>query len=127
MPIALPPPVLEVFYSPTCAPCRLELPVLAQIVEKRNMRLRIILVDQEKRARGDIQKVSLRLEKLAAPSSVHRPRQALLSAGDGDGILPFARSVSPSGKACATWRGGMTVPRAEAMLAACRITAPYPR
>jgi hypothetical protein len=103
------------------------LPVLAQIVEKRNMRLRIVLLDQEKRARGDIQKVSLRLEKLAVPSSVHPPRQALLSAGDSDGILPFARSVSPSGKTCATWRGGMTMLRVKAMIAACRVISRYPR
>ncbi|HEX3945012.1 MAG TPA: thioredoxin family protein [Rhizomicrobium sp.] len=124
--VALPPPVLEVFYSPTCAPCRLELPVLAQIVERDGVRLRIVLLDQEQRARDDIRKVSVTLEKVATPPSKLAPRRVLLLADDTDGILPFARSLLPSGKACAVWRGRLTVLRARAMLAAC-ITAPSPR
>jgi|SRR4051794_7914885 thiol-disulfide isomerase/thioredoxin len=127
MAAALPPPVLEVFYSPTCAPCRLELPVLAQAVERNGMRVRIVLLDQEQRARNDIRKVSVRLEKLTVLSAKQPQRKVLLEAGDTDGILPFTRSLSSSGKVCAGWRGGLTLPRIRAMLAVCRVIAPYPR
>jgi thiol-disulfide isomerase/thioredoxin len=76
MPIALPPPVLEVFYAPTCAPCRLELPVLTQIVEKRNMRVRIILIDDAPALKaGAIGIATGPLGSDAAPAS-DRPSEA---------------------------------------------------
>lgn len=120
----LPPPTLETFYSPACVPCRIELPVLAGLIEVNGVRVRIVLLDREERARDDIRKISLKLEKLAVPSAGLSPREVLLLAGDTDGILPFARSVSPSGRTCATWRGGLTTLRAKALLSACRVTAP---
>ncbi|MEI9989477.1 MAG: hypothetical protein WDM86_05500 [Rhizomicrobium sp.] len=116
-----PPPILEVYYSPTCIPCRMELPVLAAL-EKDGRRLRIVLLDQEARARATIRAVSPGLERAAVPAAIHPPRRALLAAGDGDAILPYARALAPAGEACAAWRGGLTVPRAKALLAACRIS-----
>ncbi|HEY4940669.1 MAG TPA: thioredoxin family protein [Rhizomicrobium sp.] len=124
MAVALHPPVLEVYYSPTCAPCRLELPVLGELVRKDGSIVRIVILDQEQRARGEISAISALLERSALQPSKLPPRKVLLSAGDADGILPYARSIAPSGKTCATWRGGLTLLRARALLAACRITAP---
>ncbi|MEJ1968244.1 MAG: thioredoxin family protein [Rhizomicrobium sp.] len=125
---ALPPPVLEVYYSPTCVPCRLELAVLGEIVRKDGAAVRIVVLDQIARARGDISAIpALRTRAALSPPSALAPRKALLAAGDGDGILPYARSLSGSGKPCASWRGGLTLLRARALLAACRINAPSSR
>ena len=128
MAAALPPPVLEVYYSPTCAPCRLELPVLGELVRRDGSIVRIVILDQEQRARGDIRAISASLERSAARVPGLRvglpPRKVLLAAGDADGILPFARALAPKGKLCGSWRGGLTLLRARALLAACRITAP---
>ncbi|HEY0107641.1 MAG TPA: hypothetical protein VGB91_16290 [Rhizomicrobium sp.] len=118
-----PPPTLEVYYSPTCVPCRLELPVLAAL-EKDGLRLRIVLLDQEARARETIRTVSPRLESAAIAITRQPPRAALLLAGDGDAILPYARALSPAGRICAAWRGGLTLARARLLLAACRVSAP---
>ena len=49
MPPDLPPPVLEVFYSPSCAPCRLELPAVAEIAGEAGTRVRIVILDPEER------------------------------------------------------------------------------
>ena len=115
-----PPPILEVFYSPTCAPCRVELPILSELVAKDGTRIRIVILDQEARARHDIREVSPLLERQAVRSPDPKPRAALLAAGDADGILPFARAISPAGAPCATWRGGLTLQRARMLIGACR-------
>ncbi len=120
MPIP-PPPVREVYYSPTCIPCRMELPVLAGL-EKDGRRLRIVLLDQEARARETLRAVSPGLERTAVRAALRPPRRALLAAGDSDAILPYARALGPAGGTCAAWRGGLTDLRAEALLAACRPT-----
>ena len=115
-----PPPILEVYYSPTCAPCRLELPILSELVAKDGTRVRIVILDQEGQARHDIREVSPVLERQAVRSPDPKPRAALLAAGDADGILPFARAISPAGPPCATWRGGLTLQRARMLVGACR-------
>ena len=115
----LPPPVLEVYYSPTCAPCRAELPVLADFVTRDSVRVRIVILEQEERARGDIRAVSAKLETGAVANAKAPPRITLLAAGNSDGILPYARSVTVAGKVCAKWRGGLTLERARALIGAC--------
>ncbi|MEJ0025295.1 MAG: thioredoxin family protein [Rhizomicrobium sp.] len=114
-----PPPILEVYYSPTCIPCRMELPVLAAL-DKDGRRLRIVILDQESRARATIGAVSPALERLAIRAATQPPRKALLAAGDTDAILPYARALA--GGTCAAWRGGLTMARARALLAACRVS-----
>lgn len=116
----LPPPTLEVFYSPTCAPCQLELPVLADIVMAARTQVRIIVLDGGKRARIDIHGASPALDRDVAPDIRVKPRAALLAAGDADGILPFARAIAGSGKLCASWRGILTVHRVRMMMGACQ-------
>ncbi|WP_422003282.1 hypothetical protein [Reyranella sp.] len=126
MPPDLPPPVLEVFYSPTCTPCRLELPAVAEIAGQAGTVVRIVILDQEERARAELRAVSPRLEALAMVSPETVPGRALRAAGDDNGILPYARAVAGSGEVCARWRGGLTIERAREMLAACaaRLTSP---
>ena len=125
MPAILPPPVLEVYYSPTCAPCRLELPALAEFVKTDGGRVRIVLLDQELRARRELRAVSAALENDAVSHNGDKPRDVLLAAGDGDAILPFVRSILPGGKVCARWRGRLTLWRARELVAACgRIASP---
>ena len=65
MPPDLPPPVLEVFYSPTCVPCRLELPAVAQMAGEKDARVRIVILDQEERARSELRAVSIQLDMIA--------------------------------------------------------------
>ncbi|HUO90644.1 MAG TPA: thioredoxin family protein [Rhizomicrobium sp.] len=117
----LPSPVLEVYYSPTCAPCRLELPVLAEFVKADGARLRIVILDDEKRARSDLRDASSALEEAAVAPRQAKPRAALLAARDTDGILPFARALASDGRVCASWRGGLTMLRAKALISACRL------
>ncbi|HTT82816.1 MAG TPA: thioredoxin family protein [Rhizomicrobium sp.] len=117
---ALPPPTLEVFYSPTCAPCQLELPVLADLVTGAGTQLRIIVLDGGKRARIEIHKASPTLDRDVAPDIRVKPRDALLAAGDTDGILPFARTIAGSGKVCASWRGILTARRVRVMIGTCQ-------
>lgn len=121
----LPPPVLEVFYLPSCAPCRLELPALAElIVEGRTVR--IVIVDQEERSRADLRAVSPRLEAVAIARTAADPRQTLREAGNDTGILPFARGVNGRGEACSRWWGGLTVARARGLLEPCLRQATLP-
>jgi hypothetical protein len=122
----LPPPVIEVFYSSTCTPCRLELPVLAKIVGEQGMRLRIVILEQGERARADLRAVSPQLEAVAVGPTAVPPRNVLNAAGNNRGILPFARSVTAQGAVCSTWSGGLTVSRVKSLLAACarRLTSP---
>lgn len=123
-----PPPILEVFYSPTCAPCRLELPVLADLLTKDGANVRVVLLDQEDRARHDIREASPILERRIVRSANPKPRVALLAAGDADGILPFARAMTRNGTSCASWRGGLTLQRARMLIEACkRVISPPKR
>ena len=119
MPPDLPPPVLEVFYSPTCAPCRLELPVLAEVAGQEGSRVRIVILDQEARARSELRAVSPHLDANAASPAGNAPRNLLRAAGNDRGILPYARSVNAEGRVCSTWSGMLTVKRARSLLAAC--------
>jgi thiol-disulfide isomerase/thioredoxin len=119
MPPDLPPPVLEVFYSPSCAPCRLELPAVAEIAGEAGTRVRIVILDQEERARSELRAVSLRLDTIATLPSDTPPGDVLRGAGNERGILPYARSVTGDGETCAKWSGGLTVARAKSLLAAC--------
>jgi len=112
-----PPAILEVYYAPSCAPCRLELPALAQFA--RDGHLRIVVVSEPVRAMGELKNASTRLSAAAVLSANAAPRATLLEAGDADAILPYARSLLPNGKICARWRGGVTVDRARALVAAC--------
>jgi thiol-disulfide isomerase/thioredoxin len=127
LPPDLPPPVLEVFYSPTCAPCRLELPVLADVAGKFDARVRIVILDQEERARAELRAVSPGLEAIATPVSTASPGDALRAAGDTNGILPYARSLTVDGEVCAKWSGGLTIARVKSLLAACTRLATSPR
>jgi len=70
MPPDLPPPVLEVFYSPTCAPCRLELPAVAEIAGAGGTRVRIVILDQEERTRSELRAVSPQLDAIATSREV---------------------------------------------------------
>jgi thiol-disulfide isomerase/thioredoxin len=121
-----PPPVLEVFYSPTCAPCRLELPAVAEFVREDGRRVRIVILDQMTRAHAELQDASPQLAAAAIPASNENPRATLRAAGDDDGMLPYARAIAPNGKVCAQWRGGLTLERARSLIAACTkaISAP---
>lgn len=124
LPPDLPPPVLEVFYSPTCTPCRLELPVVAEIARQGKTTVRIVILDQEDRARGELRAVSPTLDALASGPTT-APGDALRAAGNDRGILPYARSVTSQGQVCARWSGGLTIERAKSLLAACaRFTSP---
>jgi hypothetical protein len=127
LPPDLPPAVLEVFYSPTCAPCRLELPAVAEFSGSRNATVRIIILDQEERARAELRAVSPRLEAIATGPSAASPGDVLRAAGDANGILPYARFVTADGEVCAKWSGGLTISRAKSLLAACARLATSPR
>jgi hypothetical protein len=126
LPPDLPPPALEVFYSPTCTPCRLELPALATLAGDGTT-IRIVLLDQEERARSELRAVSPVLETAAVGPSSEAPRDVLRAAGNANGILPFARAVTADEATCATWSGGLTVERARSLLAACARLVSAPR
>lgn len=126
----LPPdlPVLEVFYSPSCAPCRLELPVVAQIAAGQEARIRIVILDQPARSRNELRAVSPALEAAATdPATGTSPREVLRAAGEDRSILPYARSLTPDGAVCAKWSGGLTLARAQGMLDACMRLLTSPR
>ena len=126
MPPDLPPPSLEIFYSSTCVPCRLELPVLAEVVSADGTRMRIFILEQEERARGELRAVSPRLEAIAVGPTTAAPGDVLRAAGNDRGILPYARSVDAQGNVCMMWSGRLTVSRVKRLLAACtrRLTSP---
>ncbi len=118
----LPPPdipVLEVFYASTCEPCHLELPNLAQLVQDTNLRMVIVLLTDEVKARNELQAVSPDLEAVSMPSSNPDARAALRAAGDADGILPYARLRQADGRLCGSWRGILTAARVKILLASC--------
>ena len=128
MPPDLPPPTLEVFYSPTCVPCRLELPVVAEVAGRSDVRIRIVILDQDDRARAELRAVSPALEAVATGPSSASPIIALRAAGNANGILPYVRMLAHSGAACASWAGRLTIARIESLLDACgRVSASPPR
>ncbi len=118
MPIS-PPPLLDVYYAPSCAPCRLDLPVLAELVTRNGVAVRIIVVSEAAKAMADLTAASPALAKTAQIAPAQDTRALLRQAGDSDGILPYARTHA-GGKVCATWRGRLSLPKALQMLAACR-------
>jgi hypothetical protein len=126
MPPDLPPPVLEIFYSSTCAPCRIELPVLAAVLGKDGTHMRIVILEKGERARAELRAVSPLLEAIAVGPAPAAPGDVLRAAGNDRGILPYARSMDAQGNACAAWSGGLTVNRIKSLLAACarRLTSP---
>ena len=125
LPPDLPPATLEVFYSPTCTPCRLELPAVAEIAGRDGVRVRVVILDDEDRARAELRAVSVRLEAVAESKVGESPNAVLRDAGNDTGILPYARSVASNGAVCAKWSGRLTVARAVNLLAACaRIIVP---
>jgi hypothetical protein len=124
---AIPPAVLEVYYAPSCAPCRLELPVLAEFERSRGAKQRIVIVSEEKIARETLRAESPRLEQTAVSPPRADPRATLREAGDLDGILPYARAIAPSGRTCARWRGRLTLARARALVASCARAVISPR
>jgi hypothetical protein len=113
------PPILEVYYSSACAPCRLELPVVAEFARLDGSRVRIVILDQETRARDELKDVDLQLVATAVSVADKNPRSALRAAGDIDGMLPYARVVTPRGKVCSNWRGMLTLARAQILVRAC--------
>jgi thiol-disulfide isomerase/thioredoxin len=124
--IAAPPPTLEVFYAPSCVPCRLELPVLATFAKTQSGHLRIVIVSEVARARADLNEVSPALAAVAVTASSHDARTTLRQAGDADGILPYARSLFADGMICASWRGALTMVRIDHLFTACaRFNAPH--
>jgi hypothetical protein len=87
--------------------------------------VRIVILDDEERARAELRAVSVRLEAVAESKVGEVPNAVLRDAGNDTGILPYARSVTSSGAVCAKWSGRLTVARAANLLAACaRIIAP---
>jgi len=125
LPPDLPPATLEVFYLPTCTPCRLELPAVAEIAGRDSVHVRVIILDDEHRARAELRAVSVRLEAVAESKVDEAPNAVLRDAGNDTGILPYARSVASNGAVCAKWSGRLTVARAANLLAACaRIIGP---
>ncbi len=127
LPPDAPPPVLEVFYSPSCAPCQLELPAVAHIAGQQDVRVRIFILDQEDRARSELSAVSPGLAAVAESPGSQSPGDALRAAGDARGILPYARTLSSSGEACASWSGGLTIGRVKSLVSACARLLTSPR
>ena len=102
-------PVLEVYYADSCAPCRQELPVLVQAGE--DTRLVIYVLDSAAHLQG--------LKDKAVITAPAKPRDVLRRAGDQDGILPYARSVTADGIRCDSWRGMLTPERIRILINAC--------
>lgn len=119
LPPALPPPTLEVFYSPDCAPCRLELPIVAEIARQDGTHVRVVILNEEAKARADLREVLPDLESAAESRITASPGSVLRAAGDANGILPYARAVGASGEVCAKWAGRLTLLRARRLLEAC--------
>jgi len=123
---ALPPPTLEIYYAPTCAPCRLDLPVATELLKQDGVRLRIVIVSDAPKALADLKAASPALVKVAEVPAEQNPRTVLRRAGNADGILPYARTRN-SANTCATWRGRLSLDKALEMIAACRKRFTEPR
>jgi thiol-disulfide isomerase/thioredoxin len=117
-----PPPALEIYYSPTCAPCRIELPAILDFAKSDGNRVRIVLLDQQKLAREELREASRGPIPMALVASTGDARAVLRQAGDSDAILPYARAIAPNGKMCSQWRGLLTLSRAYALVAKCAPT-----
>ena len=102
-------PVLEVYYADSCVPCRQELPVLAQV--SATTRLVIYVLDKPDHLQS--------LKDWAVMTAPATPRTILRQAGDGDGILPYARTVKADGTPCQSWRGVLTLDRIAKMISLC--------
>jgi hypothetical protein len=123
----LPPPTLEVYYSPSCTPCRLELPLVAETVGRQDLRVRIVIVDEEERARMELRAVSPRLDALAESRAGASPNATLREAGNARSILPYARTVAVNGETCSSWAGGLTKARIDKLRDACLALIASPR
>jgi len=121
-----PPPVLEVYYSPACAPCQLELPSIVEFIRLDGGRVRILILDQARRARDELQGASPALAAVAVVATVPNERAVLRAGGDADGLLPYARAIASDGKVCSSWRGDLTLERARMLVNAC-LNAPNKR
>lgn len=115
----LPPAHIDVYYASTCVPCRLELPVLRSAIVN-GMDIRIVIVSDQAQAKLELGAAQLADRATLAPGISARDR--LRRAGDQDSILPFARTVRMGTKACATWRGILTLPRIKSLLSSCSTT-----
>jgi hypothetical protein len=119
---ALPPdsPVLDVYFASTCGPCHAELGALAEVIREGHDKLVIYLLTDAAIAREELSAVSPDLpEHAIALATGADQRMALRNVGDADGILPFARARSASGRICAAWRGILTATRIRALLKSC--------
>lgn len=112
------PPHLDVYYASTCAPCRLELPVVLHALAD-GTDIRLLIVSDPLRAKADFTTAGAALVRVARLAEGESPRDRLRRAGDADGILPFARSVGAKGRICAAWRGALTRLRIQALLSRC--------
>ena len=112
------PPHLDVYYAPTCAPCRLELPAILGAIED-GKDIRVLIVSDPVRSIADLAAVSSKLVKVAYPAQGANPRDRLRRVGDADGILPFTRSVGGKGRVCGIWRGALTRWRILDLLSRC--------
>ncbi|HEY2613143.1 MAG TPA: hypothetical protein VGI94_20205 [Reyranella sp.] len=98
---------------------------MAEIAGRDGVRVRVVILDEEDRARAELREVSTRLEAVAESKVGEAPNAVLRDAGNDTGILPYARSVTSNGAVCAKWSGRLTVARAASLLAACaRFIAP---
>jgi thiol-disulfide isomerase/thioredoxin len=122
----IPPPVLEVFYASSCAPCRLELPVLAAFNISHNGQLRVVLVADPARGLTDLRAVSPALAATVRRADGKDTRDVLRKAGDTDAILPYARVIASGDAICASWRGTLTITRINNLLTGCaRFNVPH--
>lgn len=117
--IDTPPAIIEVYYDSRCAPCKRELPVLAEAMGE-DLPLAIVILGDEAQARTDLREVSSALLGRTRGVGVQDPRAVLRSAGNDDGTLPYARSVRVDGLVCKSWRGMLSLEKIRALLAACK-------
>ncbi len=113
-------PHLDVYYASTCAPCRLELPVIAEALAK-GTDIRILVVSDLPRARAELSDTAQPLARVARLADGSSPRARLRRAGDGAGILPFASAAAAGTASCASWRGILTRDRIVCLPAPCRL------